>query len=772
MQQINLAAQSFKEEMVRENVAATKLNAATEKTPSEIIWEKCVKNKTGKAENIKKMRGIVDGIQSELNAASETIRKERDYLFQRKPEFEDANEKNDGNVDRGVFEEKVKNIKIESADLKKIFAVIGDSDGEDGIDDVGERKILNFLNTEYGTILDEINSAAALLSEILGRIIDEARFAATKNLSFIEPSEAVENKDEDYDLTNGVRGYLNYFYKNFDDLSDQISLPIFYETPVGEAVSIEVLRISPRDAKGLIDEENINLKRKKLAGTQFFNFGAFFDQVWRKNDIMWGRLDGAERLITALLSDEKLEKVREYFVKETHEIILREELLKNNNSALQKAFGESLLKSSAGINVEKAVGSITGDLASGAINKRLNEVLGSCIEDKNVYQYVKDSYEVDRRLEPKPMLQVISRSTKVTGNILDDIAKEQGISGNHLRWITRLGQVFWGLVEVAAPNSFWNLLFYNWLNLIYFFEILIIVTSTFLVNNEVQKFGVIALVFTILTHMTVITLTDVMKGGSQLRLARYFGVGIMAILAFSGLVFLISFLFYDNFWNRINFWHQNWSYIPASQRMLAAFPVTILALYLIWQKSDKPERPEVKKVAVVFLVAFFATNILIMWFSSSAKTETYPQPILSLEFVSDRNEVLKIAGELKSKERNGIKRALAIDSYLFVPIYAGFLFYLAQLFRFRRENWAKFIRLLTSVFILVAALADLTENYFTYSMLELETDKINQWILNAIRISTITKWSTVFAAIIILIIGGVIHWRTKKKISSVNPINI
>lgn len=760
IQQSNLSVQSYTEETIKQFNTSKKLKGGSIKTPSEIIWEKCVKNADQKTENIKKMRLIIDSVMGELNEVSETIRKERDYLFQRKPEFEEIAEKSDRNLDRSVFEEKIKDIKLEPADLKKIVGVIGFSDDEDGIDEVSETKLLNFLTSEYSQMLKDVDSAATILSIVLNKVFENSREAVAKNLMFNEIFDPAD-KDKDVDLINGVRGYLYYFYKNFDDLSDQISLPIFYETPVGEAVPIEVLRISPRDAKGLIDEENPNLKRKKLAGTQFFNFGAFFDQVWRKNDIMWGRLDGAERLITALLSDEKLEMVRTYFVQEAHEIILREELLKNNSDELQKVFGESLLKSSAGINIEKAVGSITDKLGSEALNKRLTEILGSCIKDENVYKYVKDSYEVDRRLEPKPMLQVISRSTKVTGDILDDIAKDQGMSGDQLRWITRLGQIFWGLVEVAAPNSFWNLLFHNWLNLIYFFEVILIVTSTFLVNEAIQKFGVIGLVFTLLTHMTVLTLTDVMKGGKNLKLARYFGVGIMAILAFLGLVFVISFFFYDSFWTRINFWQFNWAKIPASQRMLAAFPVTILTLYLIWQKSDKPERPEVKKVLVVFLAAFIATGALITWFASGAKTETNTQPMLNMEFASKPEEVPIYAGKFDSPERRGINRALAVDSYLLVPIYAGFLFYLAQLFRFRRENWAKYIRLFTSLLIIMAALADLAENYFMFSLLQLKTNEINQWLLNAVRISTITKWSTVFASIIVLIIGGLAYWFTK-----------
>jgi hypothetical protein len=82
---------------------------------------------------------------------------------------------------------------------------------------------------------------------------------------------------------------------------DQIVFPIFYEASVGEAEMCEVFRISPRDATSLVDENAPTEKRRKLAGTALFHFGAFLDREWRQNDLMWGRLDAAERIIRAVL---------------------------------------------------------------------------------------------------------------------------------------------------------------------------------------------------------------------------------------------------------------------------------------------------------------------------------------------------------------------------------------------------------------------------------------------------------------------------------------
>jgi patatin-related protein len=94
--------------------------------------------------------------------------------------------------------------------------------------------------------------------------------------------------------------------RTFDQFEyyDQIVFPIFYEASVGEAELCEVFRISPRDATSIVDENaptGQRDKRRKLAGTALFHFGAFLDREWRQNDLTWGRLDAAERIICSFL---------------------------------------------------------------------------------------------------------------------------------------------------------------------------------------------------------------------------------------------------------------------------------------------------------------------------------------------------------------------------------------------------------------------------------------------------------------------------------------
>src|SRR5262249_40881599 len=90
-----------------------------------------------------------------------------------------------------------------------------------------------------------------------------------------------------------TRTCLAHYYRRYEAY-DMIIFPILYDTNVGEAVQVEIVRVSPEDGCALIDERKSGCH--KLAGTYLANFGGFLEKLWRQNDILWGRLDGAERI--------------------------------------------------------------------------------------------------------------------------------------------------------------------------------------------------------------------------------------------------------------------------------------------------------------------------------------------------------------------------------------------------------------------------------------------------------------------------------------------
>lgn len=124
-----------------------------------------------------------------------------------------------------------------------------------------------------------------------------------------------------------------HFYDEFAEY-DAALFPVIYGTDVGELDPVDIIRISPEDAVDIVDELGDNVR--KLKGISLGHFGAFLDSRWRVNDILWGRLDAAERLIRSLLPNADGDEL----VRAAHDAILEDFL----NETLGES-GEQVLTS-------------------------------------------------------------------------------------------------------------------------------------------------------------------------------------------------------------------------------------------------------------------------------------------------------------------------------------------------------------------------------------------------------------------------------------------
>ncbi|MCU0524294.1 MAG: patatin-like protein [Elainella sp. Prado103] len=79
-----------------------------------------------------------------------------------------------------------------------------------------------------------------------------------------------------------------------------------YLSDIQAKEQVEVVQISP-DAAQLGFGKNRGLA-DKLAGDQLNAFGGFFKKSWRSNDILWGRLDGVNRIVEALLTPAAIQR--------------------------------------------------------------------------------------------------------------------------------------------------------------------------------------------------------------------------------------------------------------------------------------------------------------------------------------------------------------------------------------------------------------------------------------------------------------------------------
>jgi patatin-related protein len=103
---------------------------------------------------------------------------------------------------------------------------------------------------------------------------------------------------------------------------DILLYPIQSIADAGERDAIDVVRMSPLDSRLL---PRLDKAKPKLDGVRIMHFGAFFDRAGRENDYLWGRLDGAERLIGILLSETHSKEERADWCRKAFTAIVEEE---------------------------------------------------------------------------------------------------------------------------------------------------------------------------------------------------------------------------------------------------------------------------------------------------------------------------------------------------------------------------------------------------------------------------------------------------------------
>lgn len=378
----------------------------------------------------------------------------------------------------------------------------------------------------------------------------------------------------DTPMARGLRKFLGEYYLRFDSY-DQMSFPLYYDTDSGELATVEVVRISPEDATNLIDERDDPHGRTKLAGTALANFGAFLQRRWRTNDIMWGRLDGAERLITALLPgiDEASSRVRQALVMQAHRTILRESLqpggLRQVTEAMCAAL-EELERSEAGdaatqspaagkrarpMSAQERRAFLLADMvqrlkpSSAMSQQRLQVVLAALMEEDRLVDWVRESRDVDRQADPKTLLDNASRAITITGRVLENVARTHGREQALLRWITRTGLVFQGLLVVSVPGGLRARVFTHWLKLLYAFEAVALAFGFLLGSEGMRSAALTALGLTATVHLATLVLRDVMKDDKRwlvkgaviagVAVAVLAGLGALALMRF-GLVTLLN----------------------------------------------------------------------------------------------------------------------------------------------------------------------------------------------------------------------------------------
>jgi hypothetical protein len=253
-----------------------------------------------------------------------------------------------------------------------------------------------------------------------------------------------------------VKACLHDYYYNYDDY-DMIAFPILYGTDIGEAATVDVIRISPEDATRLIDERirPSELRCHKLAGTALGHFGGFMERRWRRNDILWGRLDGAERLIRTLLPHNP--KADALIGEAQAEIVLETLGHLESPNDQRDLLVECAMRPGCPRNGEKILERFLTKLmdvddtkGNDLLRTRLEEAIGG---PQKLQQHYQATFKKHHSIERRPALRSAARAATVVRKMLSDLSRDHDRGSELGALLTTLGKVFWTPVEIAARLS-------------------------------------------------------------------------------------------------------------------------------------------------------------------------------------------------------------------------------------------------------------------------------------------------------------------------------
>ena len=311
-----------------------------------------------------------------------------------------------------------------------------------------------------GSRLDELTAIAATLQAVFALPFDaaeaaieallgppagapagtdsaEARAEATRWLVLPDETDVASPRLlQGLDALGDFRTRLRRTYDGFERI-DAMLLPLTYPD-LGEVNPVDVMRISPQDATSLIREPmQGKTGRRKLAGTTVHHFGGFLDRRFRVNDILWGRLDGAERIIETTLPPGHSQTPM--LVEAAHLAIIDEDLLA----------GEREPWVTAALDQPD-----TRLPRSGASPQDLCDLLGWDAERLDAALRVRHSlattYVAPTEPERRAMLDVVGRSTTIASDIVGAAADSVSSLKSPMAWAGRSGRLLTGLAALAT----------------------------------------------------------------------------------------------------------------------------------------------------------------------------------------------------------------------------------------------------------------------------------------------------------------------------------
>jgi patatin-related protein len=321
-----------------------------------------------------------------------------------------------------------------------------------------------------------------------------SRILGSLSTQFLEALDHKEDPDFAASVIGIVKEYVWIHYQYFDCHDMQV-FTVMQDQLIGEGTAVEIYRVSPLDAILLrtnADPSGID----KLAGAALFAFGAFLSEDWRRNDMMWGRLDGAERIIGALLPDESDGPLRRQLCEQAFSIIIKEEFTPAKCADLIRPLMEYLRQriDPAGKTADQFLREATRDSEQNCpeVVRQLLKSIEDSSEQLQVFRayYVKPADPaVDKSLER------LRRTFRIFGNMLKELDGGTGPFTSIGGTLASFGAALTRFAEFSIPQKLSNVFLHYALQLLYAIAVVLIVIGAF-VYKGVETAGWIVLMIT------------------------------------------------------------------------------------------------------------------------------------------------------------------------------------------------------------------------------------------------------------------------------------
>jgi patatin-related protein len=339
------------------------------------------------------------------------------------------------------------------------------------------------VDTRPRPVKPNIVQAAELLAEwctdILGTLSADFTKQVHRQQDFIRSATGIVNE------------YVWIHYQYFDCRDMQV-FTVMQDQLAGEGSAVEIYRVSPLDATQLRTASDPG-GNNKLAGTALFAFGAFLSQKWRSNDMMWGRLDGAERIIGAMLPDEGDTALRRQLCEQAFRVIIDEEFSPSNCADLIRPLMAYLKQriDPAGKTAEEFL-----DQAMRDSEENCPEVVRQLLQSISASS---DRLAVFRAYYVKPAdppidqsLNRLRRAIRIFGDMLKELDGGNGPYTSAGGSLARLGSAFTRFAEFCIPQSMSNVFLRYALQVVYAIALILIVIGA-MFYKEVETAGWVVL---------------------------------------------------------------------------------------------------------------------------------------------------------------------------------------------------------------------------------------------------------------------------------------